>query len=121
VHSRWPNNHPLAGEVRQVGKPLPTAHRAILLLLSGARCSITLCSSCVPTPDRLAELWKVCCIANAEETDSDRRDLLGLSDLDEVQQKSLVESVQKMVVDLPIAVLSNHRWEEDDEFTARTR
>ena len=120
VRERWPNDHPLAGEVCKIGAPLPSARCCRLVLLSGAQCTVTLCDRCKPTPDMLPELWTICGQANAQELDDDRRTSIGSSALESTLRERYTESVRKMVVDLPIAVLSIHRWEEDDEFARRT-
>ena len=120
VKGRWPGGHPLAGEVNKIGKPLPTAYRATLVLMSGCQASITLCGSCRPTPQRLPELWTICVSANAQELDPERRAHMRLSKQTESQYGAYVETLRKMVVDLPIAV-ELHRWEDDHDLTAFTR
>jgi hypothetical protein len=120
VRARWPNDHPLAGEVRKIGKPLSSARCVRLLLMSGAQCTVTLCDRCHPTPERLPELWTVCCQANAQELEDERRTSKGSSPVEGVIREKCIDSVQQMVVDLPIAVLSIHPWEKDNEFTARS-
>jgi hypothetical protein len=121
VRARWPKSHPLAGEVRKIGNPLPSARCARMVLMSGAQCTVTFCDVCLPSPDRLPEFWEICMSANAQELDAERRTDVGLGEQSEDQHEACVDALQKMVVDLPIAVLSIHRWEEDDEFAARTR
>jgi len=121
VKVRRPSGHPLAGEACAIGAPLPSARCCRLVLVSGSQCTVTLCDTCKPTPDRLPELWTICGQANAQEVDDERRAELGLPDRTPHQKEAEVRSVQQMVVDLPIAVLSIHRWEEDDEFARRTR
>ena len=120
VLARWPSDHPLAGETRQVGSSLPIARRATLVLMSGCVTRITLCDSCDPTPDRLPELWTVCMQANAQELEDERRVSMGAGVLTEELRDKYTETTRKMVVDLPIAVLSIQRWEEVDEFAARS-
>lgn len=112
VRRRWPNDHPLAGEVCQVGDPLPGARRAMLVLMSGKQCSVTLCAECEPTPDRLPELWTICMQANAQEVDDERRVAVGALAHTDRQRIAATNAVQQMVVDLPIAVLSITPWEE---------
>jgi hypothetical protein len=120
VLARWPSDHPLAGEVRQIGAPFPSARCCRMVLMSGAQCTVTLCSTCKPTPDSLPKLWTICGQANAQEMD--RQFLVSGAKLtDHGHVEALIESTRKVVVDLPIAVLSTHRWEEDDEFAARSR
>ena len=120
VKGRWPSSHPLAGEVKKIGGPLPTAYRATLVLMSGCKASVTLCGSCRPTPQRLPELWTICVSANAQELDLKRTEELGLPKRTEAQQDACVETLRQMVVDLPIAV-ELHRWEEDHDLTALAR
>ena len=117
VKGRWPKDHPLAGEVRRVGAPFPAARRASLVLMSGARCSITLCDRCEPTPQRLPELWTVCMQANAQEVDDERRAAVGIREQTDRQREASISTVQQMVVDLPIAVLDVHPWEDDHDLT----
>lgn len=121
VRARYPSDHSLAGEVRQIGAPLSIAHRATILLMSGTLCNVTLCSSCKPTPANLPRLWTICMEANARELDPEYRAAIGASEHDERQRHIGVNTVRNTVVDLPIAVLEIHRWEEDDDFTARSR
>lgn len=118
VRARYPNDHPLAGEVRQVGAPLPTARRVTLLLMSGRTTTVTLCSSCKPTPQRLSELWTVCTQANAQELEDERRAAIGAGAFTEEQRHACTAVVQGQVVDLPIAVLALHSWEEIHDLTA---
>ena len=117
VLGRWPKDHPLSGEVRRVGDPSPTARRALLMLMSGAQCSITLCDQCEPTPERLPELWTVCMQANAQEVDDERRVAIGIREQTPRQREAAINTVQQMVVDLPIAVLDIHPWEDDHDLT----
>ena len=83
--------------------------------------AVTVCAACGPTPRKLPELWRICGSANAQETEAERRAAVGYAEHTQEQYEICVESVRKMVVDLPIAVLSVHRWEEVDEFAARSR
>jgi hypothetical protein len=121
VHARWPDDHPLAGEVKTIGRPLPSARRATLLLMSGTICNITVCDSCPPTPENLSLLWTICMQANAQELEDERRDAIGSSPVEGFIRESYINTVQQMVVDLPIAVLTVQRWEKVDDFAARTR
>jgi hypothetical protein len=120
VRARYPKDHPLAGEIRQVGIPLSIARRATLVLMSGCKATVTLCSSCTATPERLPELWTICVSANAQELEEDRRAAIGAHGLNDEQRTSGVEVVRRMVVDLPLAVLSVYRWEEIYDFAARS-
>jgi len=121
VRARWPKGHPLAGEVRKIGSPHPTARCCRLVLMSGTQCTVTLCNTCKPTPERLSELWTICMQAGAQELEDARQIAIEGRPIPEEQRAPYVSAVQQMVVDLPIAVLSIHRWEEDDEFAARSR
>ena len=121
VRERWPRDHPLAGEVRRIGSPLPSARRASLVLMSGVITYVTLCSSCPPTPERLPELWDICMDAQAQDIDNERRAVIGARPIADFLRETYISNTVKMVVDLPIAVLSIYPWEEDDEFAARTR
>jgi hypothetical protein len=120
VVARWPSDHPLHGEPRAVGKPFPSARRATLVLMSGTTCSITLCDTCQVTPENLPSVWRICLIANSQQIDEERRSVVCLYEHTDEEREACLNSLQKMVVDLPMAVLVIQKWEEVDEFSDRT-
>jgi hypothetical protein len=80
--------------------------------MDGAKASVTLCSQCPPTPERLPALWTICVSANAQELENDRREAIGARALDEQHGQISREFICRMAADLPIFVLSVERMEE---------
>jgi hypothetical protein len=110
ILARWPKGHPLAGQVCQLGHPLPSARRATLVLMSGTIADVTLCDRCPPDPENLPALWKTCASANAQELDDEYREAIGVEPHNPQQHEAGVDNVRQMVADLPIAVLSVSPW-----------
>ena len=58
IVSWLPNDHPFAGRVAKVGKPLADAVRVSLLVNTGEQVSATLCEECAATiTEKFAVLW----------------------------------------------------------------
>ncbi|KPK68171.1 hypothetical protein AMJ82_08905 [candidate division TA06 bacterium SM23_40] len=121
ILSRYPQDHPLAGEPRKLGKPLESARRVDLVLIGGSTASVTVCSSCEVSDKTLPRLWKICSDASGQEiTEPDRRAAKGIRQLKEEQYHAVVASAIRIAADLPISILSNSSWKEIYDIAART-
>ena len=95
----------MKGEPSQIGKPLKTAVRCELLLVSGRRMPVTVHDKCVAALGAdMPKHWKTIMLAFKHEEDT--RHLRKVQARTPVQQKACDEFMTDLVNDVPLGVLN---------------
>lgn len=111
IVARYSNDHPLAKETKQVGKPLETARRVQFVLTNGSRIDVTLCENCVEDIDSktMKTIWKQIKKAWLREMTDDHRINIGSQPMTD-KQKEGTKTFRKMIATQTIVgVLSIRR------------
>ena len=114
VVRRYPDTHPWAGAVMEVGDPLPYAQRACLPLMNGKMWNITVCDTCLETgmlDKNLPALWEKNIAALRWEMDDQNRVTMGVRELSDKGRKAVADSILELVDSPPLGVLGVESWE----------
>ena len=115
VVQRWPRDHRyLPGEPRTLGRPLPGARRATLVLTwSGHICNMTLCGDCNLDEKNIPAIWQKTLRTMARERQDDYRVSINTKPLKPGREANTVWDVHRiMAADVPLGVLAIENWSE---------
>lgn len=109
ISLKYKDGHPLEGEHRTVGSPLPEAQVVGLVTLEGSVMEVTFCLDCLDqlTPDDFPEMWGKICRTNERELSDFYRQAVELKPLTEEQKDEARSFYMKSV---PIGVLYEAPW-----------
>lgn len=106
-----PQEHPLAGEPSQIGRPMAEATRCELLLVSGRRMPVTVHADCVAALEAdLPKHWKT--IMGAFRHEEVTRQHRKVKQRTPRQQLTCDAFMDGLVVDVPLGVLNAESWRE---------
>lgn len=110
IVARYSNDHPLAKEIKQVGKALETARRVQFVLTNGSRIDVTLCEDCCDIDSKKMKIiWKKIKKAWLREMTDDHRISIGSQPMTD-KQKADSKTFKKMIATQTIVgVLSIRR------------
>ncbi len=103
----YPNDHPLAGEPRSVGRPLDNALRATLVLTDGSTIDLTHCEDCELD---LPHIWQKC-LATFTYEDRTRVER-GAQPMTEVQRQNHRDQLVRLAAEIPLGLLYTRKWIE---------
>ena len=106
----WVSPHPLAGEMRKVGKPAADAVRLTLLLMDGSTVTMTVCEDCETSNLPLAVMWSRAMVRTQWENEN--RACMGVGGLNDRQKAIVDETMMKLVFNPPLGVLGRSKWED---------
>lgn len=115
ARTRYPPDHSLSKEIRQVGKCLDGAKRMTFVLANGSQTDFTFCNSCNPQPRHLPDLWKKTMAAMALQSDPAHRVAIGAGQLNSSQLAEMKRGLLKLANTPPLGVLYQQSWSEVQE------
>lgn len=110
VSRRWPQGHPYAGEIRQVGRPKMPVIRQTFVQTNGKIAVISFCRACAAQAnEKVVEIWGKALAAFAYERR--HRVAIGMQPLDQKQTEAQDSMLRELVAHPIVGIIATERIE----------